>query len=188
MERSIPTDRLRPSGTGFQWGTTTSYGTSTNTQFVVGGGTSAVPETAAITGLTPGTVFHYRILASDGLSITYGADEQFTTATTPQQVVETFSGAIGRGGSSFYSFPVLQAGSVSLTLTSLTNAASTTLVGLGLGTPAAGGCTLNTSANVAAGATPQLSASLGAGISCAEIFDVGNLTGSSNFSITIAHP
>ncbi|MFI5247260.1 MAG: FG-GAP-like repeat-containing protein, partial [Nitrospirales bacterium] len=66
----------------FQWGSTTSYGTNTPNQSV-GSGTSGVGVTANLTGLTPGTTYHYRVVASNLGGTTNGPDLILTTAVTP---------------------------------------------------------------------------------------------------------
>lgn len=73
----------------FEWGTTTAYGNSTTTINNLTG-TSAIPESAPITGLTGGTTYHFRIdgTNSDGTSngndMTFipGAATLTTTAAT----------------------------------------------------------------------------------------------------------
>ncbi len=62
----------------FQYGTSPSYGSTTG-EVDAGSGTSAVPASATV-GLSPGTTYHYRLVArnSAGL-IAYGGDEAFTT-------------------------------------------------------------------------------------------------------------
>jgi hypothetical protein len=63
----------------FDYGTTTSYGSST-TGGDAGSGTTAVAESAPLTGLTPSTVYHYRIEATNSAGTTLGSDQQFTTS------------------------------------------------------------------------------------------------------------
>ena len=61
----------------FEYGTTTAYGQATASQSQ-GSGTSANPVTAALTGLTPSTLYHYRI-AAQGAQAAFGNDVTFTT-------------------------------------------------------------------------------------------------------------
>ncbi len=58
----------------FQYGTSTSYGSSTP-EGDAGGGAGAVPESAIITGLEPGIPYHYRLVATSGGITSYGKDE-----------------------------------------------------------------------------------------------------------------
>ena len=66
----------------FQYGTTSSYGSSTP-EVDVGSGGSPVPVSATITNLRPGTPYHYRIVASNGDGTSYGGDRTFRTRTHP---------------------------------------------------------------------------------------------------------
>jgi hypothetical protein len=63
----------------FQYGTTTAYGLQT-APASAGGATSTVAVHTQVTGLTPGTVYHYRLVAASNQGTSYGADE---TAATP---------------------------------------------------------------------------------------------------------
>jgi subtilisin family serine protease len=64
----------------FEWGTSTSYGTSNPlSPASVGQGTSDIAVTFNLTGLTPNTLYHYRLVAVNSEGITYGADGTFTT-------------------------------------------------------------------------------------------------------------
>jgi hypothetical protein len=72
----------------FEFGLTTSYGGQLPvTPGSAGEGTTPVQDSASLTGLAPGSIYHYRIVASNDVSgapqKTYGADATFTTATTP---------------------------------------------------------------------------------------------------------
>jgi hypothetical protein len=67
------------------------YGTSTNyTQRVpaappdpsAGSGTSNVPVSANISGLNPGTLYHFRLVATNGSGTTQGQDQTFTTTSS----------------------------------------------------------------------------------------------------------
>ena len=59
-----------------QWGTTASYGNSTTTTNV-GSGTSPVSLRQTLTGLQPGTLYHYRVVTINANGTTYGPDEIF---------------------------------------------------------------------------------------------------------------
>jgi hypothetical protein len=69
----------------FEWGTTLSYGNNTSV-ISAGSGSSAVPVSAAISGLTPGTTYHFRLDGTNSDGTTYGNDITFipgaATATT----------------------------------------------------------------------------------------------------------
>ena len=66
----------------FQYGTNTSYGSSTPPTDV-GSGTADVPVSADLTGLASSTTYHYRLVAVSSSGTTDGADQTFTTTTPP---------------------------------------------------------------------------------------------------------
>ena len=103
-----------------------------------------------------------------------------------------FTGTLAPQGSSFYSLTLTQAGTVSLTLASLTfgprNPAPATIVGLGFGTPVGTDCSLTTSLNTGAGLVAQINSASGTGTFCVDIFDVGHLDRPVDFVIRIVHP
>ena len=43
----------------------------------VGSGTGAVPVSAALSGLSPGLIYHYRVVASNSPWVARGADQSF---------------------------------------------------------------------------------------------------------------
>jgi hypothetical protein len=66
----------------FEYGATTSYGQSTPESASIGADDSGHLASAHIQGLQPGTVYHYRVVASNSQSSsggTPGADQMFTT-------------------------------------------------------------------------------------------------------------
>jgi Chlamydia polymorphic membrane protein (Chlamydia_PMP) repeat len=65
----------------FQYGTSPAYGSSTGPQSLPAG-TSGSAYGASLTGLTPGTAYHFRVVAEDPDGTTYGPDQVFTTAST----------------------------------------------------------------------------------------------------------
>jgi FG-GAP repeat len=64
----------------FQYGTTPAYGASTAGQSV-GASTAASPLVATVSGLSPGTTYHFRLVAENSGGTSFGADQTFTTAT-----------------------------------------------------------------------------------------------------------
>jgi hypothetical protein len=63
----------------FQWGTTTSYGKATGAQSC-GSSWNATAVNAGIGFLTPGTTYHYRLVATNGDGTSYGPDKTFTSS------------------------------------------------------------------------------------------------------------
>jgi hypothetical protein len=106
------------------------------------------------------------------------------TPTSP--VTETFASMLTAGGASSHSFALTQAGTITVTLTSVTPA---TRVGVGIGI--AGGapsCSLTRSAVVDVGGSVQLAANADPGTYCAEIYDPGTVADQVAFSMTVEHP
>jgi hypothetical protein len=77
------TGTLDPSGHStswhFEYGTSTAYGSKTSTRSA-GSGTGARAVSEAVSGLTPGTTYHARLVASSSAGTSYGADVSFTTS------------------------------------------------------------------------------------------------------------
>lgn len=67
----------------FQYGTTTAYGLQTNPGHA-GNGNSVVAVHSNITGLTPGTTYHYRLVAQNATGISNGADQTVTAGPSSQ--------------------------------------------------------------------------------------------------------
>lgn len=66
----------------FEYGLTAAYGSSTATQSA-GSDYAVHPEAASISGLSPGTTYHYRIVATNAIGTSVGADMTFATASAP---------------------------------------------------------------------------------------------------------
>ena len=74
--------QINPNGAAttawFEVGTTTNYGTSSPT-VNAGSGTSQVTANANFNGLFPGTLYHYRVVATNSFGTNFGMDATFTT-------------------------------------------------------------------------------------------------------------
>jgi hypothetical protein len=66
----------------FQYGPTTTYGSQT-APAAAGSGTKGVAALATVTGLSPATRYHYRIVASSPGGVTSGGDRSFVTDNAP---------------------------------------------------------------------------------------------------------
>ena len=76
----------------FQYGTTTEYGSSVPCATPPGSGSSPVAVSAPLSGLSQGTTYHYRLLATNSAGTTIGPDLSLTTEPPPG-TVETGSAA-----------------------------------------------------------------------------------------------
>lgn len=91
-ESAVLRGTVNPEGAGttyyFQWGPTTAYGETVPAK-QLGRRARDVTVTGAINGLTPGTVYHYRVVASNALGQTFGADVAFKTTGVAPADAET---------------------------------------------------------------------------------------------------
>jgi hypothetical protein len=113
-----------------------------------------------------------------------------TTTVAAPTMTEAFEGTLPVGGFKFYSFTIVENGTVNVTMTGVSGALvpSTVMLGLGFGQPSGSDCTATTSVTTAAGSTPQITGTYAPGVYCVRVADVGNLFGPAAFSIGIAHP
>ena len=105
------TGAVNPGGQSTNWlfelGTTTGYGTKTAVKNIASG-TTAVGVSMVVTGLAPGTTYHYRLVVANSSGIRVGADQAFATLGPPavqtgvtQNIAATtvtVTGAINPGG------------------------------------------------------------------------------------------
>ena len=79
---------VNPNGQGttyhFDFGTSTSYTAQAPAppDPSAGAGTVSQPVSASLTGLAPGTTYHFRLVATNVSGTAFGSDQTFTTATT----------------------------------------------------------------------------------------------------------
>jgi hypothetical protein len=78
--RGLPTNYV------FQYGTTSGYGGQTPLA-PAGNGTISIKLSAAVSGLQPGTSYHYRIVAVSSAGTADGKDRTFTTVSVPLTVL-----------------------------------------------------------------------------------------------------
>ncbi|HST42714.1 MAG TPA: M36 family metallopeptidase [Conexibacter sp.] len=85
-------------GYAFEHGTTSDYGSVTPVADA-GSGSGAVARTAALSGLTPSTTYHYRLIALRGDTVVaLGEDRSFTTTAAPVTPPPGDGGGGGGGG------------------------------------------------------------------------------------------
>ncbi len=92
---------VNPNGTAtnwhFEYGKTTSYGTSTSLTSA-GSGTANTGVSENLTGLTPGTTYHYRVVAASTGGTTNGSDGIFNTGSAaPPTVTTNAASGVGSG-------------------------------------------------------------------------------------------
>jgi plastocyanin len=67
----------------FKYGTTTNYDHETTPALVSGTGSTPVPESAKVSGLTPKTTYHFLLVAKNSAGEVEGSDQSFTTSGGP---------------------------------------------------------------------------------------------------------
>jgi hypothetical protein len=114
---------------------------------------------------------------------------QETAATSAGEQTETFASNLTVLGAASRTFSVSQSGTATITLQNLGNS-STLRAGIGVGIPKedGSGCILTTSLQTTAGSTPLVTSAIDPGTYCIRIFDLGQFTDTTSFSITLKHP
>jgi len=87
----------------WQYGPTTSYGAQTGT-VDIGDGQAPVQVPGALTGLVPGTSYHYRLVAQNGDGISYGYDSALTTVIAPANAVVPAIGGLAVQGQTLQAY------------------------------------------------------------------------------------
>lgn len=67
-----------------EYGPTSAYGFKTGESALVGGDETNHSVSEDLTGLSPGTTYHYRVVATNGVGSTPGGEATFTTAMAPK--------------------------------------------------------------------------------------------------------
>jgi len=120
----------------FEYGTTVSYG-STTTSASAGSGRTDVSVNADVSSLTPNATYHFRVVATNSVGTTYGADQSFTTIDAPSATTEpatlvtsnsaTLNGTVNpNGDSTTYYFEYGTTTSYGTTTTSMSAGSGTT--------------------------------------------------------------
>jgi len=78
---------LTPGTVSFQFGTTTAYGSQTGPQ-PIGAAIRGAAFAAQVTGLKPGTTYHYQEVITNAVGTAVGADRTFTTQSQPVKATE----------------------------------------------------------------------------------------------------
>lgn len=115
------------------------------------------------------------------------ADPVAPVSPTPAvpTVTETFSDTLLQLGANTHQFTVTVVGGVKVTLNSVEPGAA---VGLGIGTPSFGSCTIVDKVETVASAGVQLSGTATVpGSFCVSVYDLGNLVEPAAYTITVLH-
>ena len=87
----------------FEYGPTTAYGsTAPSPSFNLGSGSTGVGVSQPISGLSPGTTYHFQLIASNSDGTTYAGDQTFTTSSsTTTTITPTTNTVLASGGIGF---------------------------------------------------------------------------------------
>jgi PKD repeat protein len=86
----------------FQYGLTTSYGSTISAGTV--SGNSVTPVNATINALSPATTYHFRVMGTNSYGTSYGNDSTFTTLNAAPSVTTGGSSNISSSGATIYNF------------------------------------------------------------------------------------
>jgi hypothetical protein len=116
----------------FQHGTDTNYGTNTAIALSPNNGTLPQAVSLAITGLAPGTTYHFRATATNALGTTDGADVTFTTLDSNANLsaLTTSAGALTPGfasGLTSYTAPAVANATTTATVTPTASSPTATI-------------------------------------------------------------
>jgi phosphodiesterase/alkaline phosphatase D-like protein len=89
---AVLTGSVNPQGSSttyfFQYGLTSTYSATTKPH-PAGAGTKAIEASSSVTGLIPGTEYHYRLVATSKFGTSTGADRTFTATGHPPAIAIT---------------------------------------------------------------------------------------------------
>jgi hypothetical protein len=97
---------------------------------------------------------------------------------------ETFTGLLLPQSSNWHAFTASATGTMTATLTTVD---PVVVVGVGVGTTPTSGCGVQVWNNASTTAT-TVTSPINPGLYCVTIYDVGNLTGSTAYTLTVTHP
>lgn len=95
----------------FEYGTSTSYGSTVTAEQSPISGVTAVAVSKMITDLVPNTLYHFRVKATNSEGATFGSDMYFTTASVYTLTVLSFGTGTGTVTSTSPASPVISCGS-----------------------------------------------------------------------------
>ena len=131
--------------------------------------------------------FHALLLAAVLVTACGSSTPTAPTPTPPPPITETFSGTINRNGAATHTFLAQASGTVTATLTTL-SPEDTEAIGLSLGTWNGTACQLVIANTTAAQGAIVVGVATSAGNLCVFVQDVGKVSSSASYEITVVHP
>lgn len=115
-----------------------------------------------------------------------GSDTPTTpTPTTPTPVTDPFGGTLNRNGAANHAFSVSAAGTVTATITALSQEGVT--VGLSLGVWNGTSCAVSIDNSAAAVGTSLFGSATGIGNLCVRIYDIGKISDTLDYQLSVTH-
>ena len=120
-----------------------------------------------------------------------GSNDTTTPTTTPSgsdvpRTTETFTGTLTPRSAMWHPFTVQVAGTIDVTLTSL-SPVSTLTVGVGVGITPTNGCDVQAWNNAATTGT-ILTSAINPGTFCVTVYDMGSVTDAVTYTVAVTHP
>ena len=117
----------------FEYGTSTSYGSSVNaTPSIVTAGAGSTAVSATISGLLPNTTYHYRVKGVNSTGTTYGSDSTFATSSAAPGAPTIGTATAGNGQATVsFSAPASNGGAAITGYTVTSNPGNITATGVG---------------------------------------------------------
>ncbi len=96
LKATVNPNSVEVSECHFVYGTTTSYGSSVPCGSLPGSDKNPVEVSAPVTGLSPNTTYHFRIVATNTEGTREGSDQTLTTLPNPPTVVTGSASSVGQ--------------------------------------------------------------------------------------------
>ncbi len=127
------------------------------------------------------------LLAGSSVVAACGGSNNFTppVGATPLPVTEVYADALSSNGAKTYPFVAQAGGTVTVTLTSIEPAVA---VGLSLGTWNGQSCQIIIANDKAVTGTIVVGTASTIGNLCARVYDIGEVTGTASYQISVLHP
>jgi hypothetical protein len=114
-----------------------------------------------------------------------------TSSTVSTAGYYDFEATLSSGESAFDAFNVSTAGAVTVTLSSIIRppqySAVPVRLRIGVGIPQGEGCNISESVDAVPALTPQLTSTLGTGIHCVSVADIGDVAGTVLVAVRVTH-
>lgn len=108
-------------------------------------------------------------------------------SANPTYVTDSYTGTLNATETGTHPFTAKTAGTITITLTTLLPT-STLTMGIGLGTWNGSACNVTLTTGAATQGSSFNASATSAGNFCVTIFDIGNITEATSYTLTVTHP